>query len=109
MIFYQALSTTQTNRKHFSVRRYLIFICDGLNYSYFSVPCLWQLVAEYNRRLTEADIVEENIIQAQARAKAEEERALNVLKGDAGQDFHKMGLPPGGDSGNAVSPHYMCL
>ncbi|XP_031463677.1 deleted in lung and esophageal cancer protein 1 isoform X2 [Phasianus colchicus] len=55
---------------------------------------LQKLVAEYNRRLTEADIVEENIIQAQARAKAEEERALNVLKGDAGKDFHKMGLPP---------------
>uniref|UniRef100_A0A669QRK1 DLEC1 cilia and flagella associated protein n=1 Tax=Phasianus colchicus TaxID=9054 RepID=A0A669QRK1_PHACC len=55
---------------------------------------LQKVQAEYNRRLTEADIVEENIIQAQARAKAEEERALNVLKGDAGKDFHKMGLPP---------------
>jgi len=70
-------------------------------------PCLWQLVVEYNHRLTEADAVEENIIQAQVRAKAEEERALNVLKGDAGKDFHKMGLPPGEDSGNTISPHYV--
>uniref|UniRef100_A0A8B9SFV6 DLEC1 cilia and flagella associated protein n=1 Tax=Anas platyrhynchos TaxID=8839 RepID=A0A8B9SFV6_ANAPL len=55
---------------------------------------LQKLVAEYNCRLTEADRVEENIIQAQARARAEEERALNVLKVDAGEEFHKMGLPP---------------
>lgn len=52
--------------------------------------------------------MEENIIQAQDRAKAEEERALNVLKADAGEDFHKMGLPSGEDSGNTVSP-YTCL
>uniref|UniRef100_A0A8C0HLL6 DLEC1 cilia and flagella associated protein n=1 Tax=Buteo japonicus TaxID=224669 RepID=A0A8C0HLL6_9AVES len=55
---------------------------------------LQKLLAEYKCRLTEADIVEENIIQAQNRAKAEEERALNVLKADAGKDFDKMGLPP---------------
>ncbi|XP_071889969.1 deleted in lung and esophageal cancer protein 1 isoform X2 [Anas platyrhynchos] len=55
---------------------------------------LQKLVAEYNCRLTEADRVEENIIQAQARARAEEERAINVLKVDAGEEFHKMGLPP---------------
>uniref|UniRef100_A0A663EY65 DLEC1 cilia and flagella associated protein n=1 Tax=Aquila chrysaetos chrysaetos TaxID=223781 RepID=A0A663EY65_AQUCH len=55
---------------------------------------LQKLLAEYKCRLTEADIVEENIIQAQDRAKAEEERALNVLKADAGKDFNKMGLPP---------------
>nr|XP_013810630.1 PREDICTED: deleted in lung and esophageal cancer protein 1 [Apteryx mantelli mantelli] len=55
---------------------------------------LQKLLAEYNCRLTEADIVEENIIHAQERAIAEEERALNVLKADAGKDFHKIGLPP---------------
>ncbi|XP_062426838.1 deleted in lung and esophageal cancer protein 1 [Rhea pennata] len=55
---------------------------------------LQKLLAEYNCRLTEADIVEENIIHAQERAIAEEERALNVLKADAGEDFHKIGLPP---------------
>ncbi|XP_072184617.1 deleted in lung and esophageal cancer protein 1 [Excalfactoria chinensis] len=66
---------------------------DGAYHKAFTQE-LQKLVAEYNRQLTEADIVEENIIQAQARAKAEEERALNVLKGDAGKDFHKMGLPP---------------
>uniref|UniRef100_A0A8B9QQH9 DLEC1 cilia and flagella associated protein n=1 Tax=Apteryx owenii TaxID=8824 RepID=A0A8B9QQH9_APTOW len=55
---------------------------------------LQKLLAEYNCRLTEADIVEENIIHAQEQAIAEEERALNVLKADAGEDFHKIGLPP---------------
>ncbi|OXB72662.1 UNVERIFIED_CONTAM: hypothetical protein H355_007677 [Colinus virginianus] len=65
---------------------------DGAHHEAFTEE-LQKLVAEYNHRLTEADVVEKNIIQAQARAKAEEERALNVLKGDAGKDFHKMGLP----------------
>ncbi|KAK4827910.1 hypothetical protein QYF61_022333 [Mycteria americana] len=54
---------------------------------------LQKLLAEYKCRLTEADRVEVNIIQAQDQAKAEEERALNMLKADAGEDFHKMGLP----------------
>ncbi|XP_008500453.2 deleted in lung and esophageal cancer protein 1 [Calypte anna] len=54
---------------------------------------LQKLLAEYEARLTEADMVEENIIQAQDRAKAEEERALNILKADGGEDFHKIGLP----------------
>uniref|UniRef100_A0A8C3QGP1 DLEC1 cilia and flagella associated protein n=1 Tax=Cyanoderma ruficeps TaxID=181631 RepID=A0A8C3QGP1_9PASS len=43
---------------------------------------------------TEADKAEEEIIQAQAQAKAEEERVLNEMKIDAGEDFHKLGLPP---------------
>ncbi|KAM6281413.1 deleted in lung and esophageal cancer protein 1 [Porphyrio hochstetteri] len=55
---------------------------------------LQKLLNEYKCRLTEADLVEENIIHAQDRAKAEEERALNVLKADVGEYFHKMGLPP---------------
>ncbi|KAM8810458.1 deleted in lung and esophageal cancer protein 1 [Eudromia elegans] len=55
---------------------------------------LQKLLAEYNCRLTEADTVEENIIQAQERAIAEEERALKVLKAGAGENFHKTGLPP---------------
>ncbi|XP_010004306.1 PREDICTED: deleted in lung and esophageal cancer protein 1, partial [Chaetura pelagica] len=55
---------------------------------------LQKVLAEYEARLTEADRVEENIIEAQDRAKAEEERALNVLKADVGEDFHKIGLPP---------------
>ncbi|XP_009941410.2 deleted in lung and esophageal cancer protein 1 [Opisthocomus hoazin] len=55
---------------------------------------LQKLLAEYKHRLTEADVVEENIIQAQDRAKAEEERALNELKADVGEDFHKLELPP---------------
>ncbi|XP_040446900.1 deleted in lung and esophageal cancer protein 1 [Falco naumanni] len=55
---------------------------------------LQKLLEEYKCQLTEADIVEENIIQAQDRAKAEEQRALNMLKADVGKDFHKLGLPP---------------
>uniref|UniRef100_A0A8C6IWU7 DLEC1 cilia and flagella associated protein n=1 Tax=Melopsittacus undulatus TaxID=13146 RepID=A0A8C6IWU7_MELUD len=55
---------------------------------------LQKLLDEYNCRLREADRAEENIIQAQERAKAEEERVLNELKADVGEDFHKMGLPP---------------
>ncbi|XP_039920879.1 deleted in lung and esophageal cancer protein 1 isoform X2 [Hirundo rustica] len=55
---------------------------------------LEKLLAEYKSRLTEADKAEEEIIQAQARAKAEEERVLNEMKMDAGEDFHKLGLPP---------------
>ncbi|XP_071416735.1 deleted in lung and esophageal cancer protein 1 [Pithys albifrons albifrons] len=55
---------------------------------------LQKLLAEYESRLTEADRVEEKIIQAQIQAKAEDERNLNLLKADAGEDFHKMGLPP---------------
>ncbi|PKK32004.1 deleted in lung and esophageal cancer 1 [Columba livia] len=54
---------------------------------------LQKLLAEYKCRLTEADTVEEKIIWAQSRAKAEEQRALNMLKADVGEDFHKIGLP----------------
>uniref|UniRef100_A0A8D2PYW9 DLEC1 cilia and flagella associated protein n=1 Tax=Zosterops lateralis melanops TaxID=1220523 RepID=A0A8D2PYW9_ZOSLA len=42
----------------------------------------------------EADKAEEEIIRAQALAKAEEERVLNEMKIDGGEDFHKLGLPP---------------
>ncbi|XP_068031633.1 deleted in lung and esophageal cancer protein 1 isoform X2 [Anomalospiza imberbis] len=55
---------------------------------------LEKLLAECKSRLTEADKAEEEIIQAQARAKDEEERVLNQMKIDAGKDFHKLGLPP---------------
>lgn len=57
--------------------------------------------------MTEADKAEEEIIQAQAQAKAEEERVLNEMKIDAGEDFHKLGLPPGGDLN--VAPQYMLV
>ncbi|XP_053845951.1 LOW QUALITY PROTEIN: deleted in lung and esophageal cancer protein 1 [Vidua macroura] len=55
---------------------------------------LEKLLAECKSRLTEADKAEEEITQAQARAKDEEERVLNQMKIDAGKDFHKLGLPP---------------
>lgn len=69
----------------------------------------WQLLAEYKCRLTEADIVEEKIIWAQSRAKAEEERALSILKADVGEDFHKIGLPSGEDYGNTVSHQFILI
>ncbi|KYO47006.1 deleted in lung and esophageal cancer protein 1 isoform B [Alligator mississippiensis] len=55
---------------------------------------LQQLRAEYNCRLAEADMVEKHIIQARAQATAEEERTLNMLKADAGEDFQYLDLPP---------------
>ncbi|KAI1242552.1 Deleted in lung and esophageal cancer protein 1, partial [Lamprotornis superbus] len=55
---------------------------------------LEKLLAEYKSRLTEADKAEEEIIRAQAQAKAEEEKVLNQMKTVAGEDFHKLGLPP---------------
>ncbi|KAF4800195.1 Deleted in lung and esophageal cancer protein 1 [Turdus rufiventris] len=55
---------------------------------------LEKLLAEYKSRLAEADKAEEEIIRAQAQAKAEEEKALNEMKIVAGEDFEKLGLPP---------------
>ncbi|KAL2307147.1 hypothetical protein Nmel_000095 [Mimus melanotis] len=55
---------------------------------------LEKLLAEYKSRVAEADKVEEEIIRAQAQAKAEEERVLNQMKTVAGKYFHKLGLPP---------------
>lgn len=40
-------------------------------------------------------MVEKHIIQARAQATAEEERTLNMLKADAGEDFQYLDLPPG--------------
>uniref|UniRef100_A0A8C5TPS5 Deleted in lung and esophageal cancer protein 1 Ig-like domain-containing protein n=1 Tax=Malurus cyaneus samueli TaxID=2593467 RepID=A0A8C5TPS5_9PASS len=54
---------------------------------------------EYESRLTEADKAEEEIIQAQAQAKAEDERVLKQMKAKAGKHFDKMLLPPGEGSG----------
>ncbi|XP_005040593.1 PREDICTED: deleted in lung and esophageal cancer protein 1 [Ficedula albicollis] len=55
---------------------------------------LEKLLAEYKSRLAEADKAEEEIMKAQTRAKAEEEKVLNQMKIVAGEDFHKLGLPP---------------
>ncbi|XP_067386498.1 deleted in lung and esophageal cancer protein 1-like [Emydura macquarii macquarii] len=66
---------------------------DNLYHEKF-VDELQKIHTEYNHRLTEVDMVEKHIIQARARATAEEERALNMLKVDVGEDFHNVGLPP---------------
>uniref|UniRef100_A0A8C8SS49 Deleted in lung and esophageal cancer protein 1 Ig-like domain-containing protein n=1 Tax=Pelusios castaneus TaxID=367368 RepID=A0A8C8SS49_9SAUR len=66
---------------------------DNLYHEKF-VDELQKIHTEYNHRLTEVDMIEKHIIQARARATAEEERALNMLKVDVGENFHNIGLPP---------------
>ncbi|XP_072009945.1 deleted in lung and esophageal cancer protein 1 isoform X1 [Engystomops pustulosus] len=55
---------------------------------------LQQIRTEYDSRMAECDKVERHIIQARARATAEEERILNSLKNEAGDSFKSLGLPP---------------
>ncbi|KAM3927972.1 deleted in lung and esophageal cancer protein 1 [Leptodactylus fuscus] len=58
------------------------------------VEDLQQIRTEYDSRMAECDKVERHIIQARARATAEEERMLNCLKNEAGDSFQSLGLPP---------------
>lgn len=55
---------------------------------------LQKIRTEHDRLMAEADMVERHIIQARARATAEEERALNRLMEEAGEKFYSLGLPP---------------
>ncbi|XP_077347356.1 deleted in lung and esophageal cancer protein 1 [Lithobates pipiens] len=55
---------------------------------------LQQVRAEYDRRMEECNIVERHIIQARARAAAEEERMLHCLKSEAEDTYQTLGLPP---------------
>ncbi|XP_075683446.1 deleted in lung and esophageal cancer protein 1 isoform X2 [Rhinoderma darwinii] len=55
---------------------------------------LQQIRTEYDSRMAECDKVERHIIQARARATAEEERILNQLKNEVGDSFQSLGLPP---------------
>ncbi|XP_075444055.1 deleted in lung and esophageal cancer protein 1 isoform X2 [Ascaphus truei] len=55
---------------------------------------LQQIRTEHDRRMVEADMVERHIIQARARATAEEEKVLNCLKNEGGDTFQSLGLPP---------------
>ncbi|XP_068092036.1 deleted in lung and esophageal cancer protein 1 isoform X2 [Hyperolius riggenbachi] len=55
---------------------------------------LQQVRAEYDRRIAQCDMVERHIIQARARATAEEEHVLNRLKEEAGDAYQQLGLPP---------------
>ncbi|XP_018408981.1 PREDICTED: deleted in lung and esophageal cancer protein 1 [Nanorana parkeri] len=55
---------------------------------------LQQIRAEYDHRLAESDMVEHHIIQARARAMAEEERILNCMKNEAEDTHQNLGLPP---------------
>ncbi|KAL8164844.1 UNVERIFIED_CONTAM: hypothetical protein K2H54_010552, partial [Gekko kuhli] len=49
---------------------------------------------EYKERLREAEMLERHIIQARARATAEEERILNRYKADVPEEYQDIGLPP---------------
>ncbi|PIO13831.1 hypothetical protein AB205_0013460, partial [Aquarana catesbeiana] len=49
---------------------------------------------EYDRRMEECNMVERHIIQARARAAAEEERMLHCLKNEAEDTYQNLGLPP---------------
>ncbi|KAM4689079.1 deleted in lung and esophageal cancer protein 1 [Discoglossus pictus] len=66
----------------------------GDSYHQKFVEELQKIRSEYDRRMIEADMVERHIIQARARATAEEERVLNELKNEAGEKFQDLGLPP---------------
>uniref|UniRef100_A0ABM5GMR3 Deleted in lung and esophageal cancer protein 1 isoform X2 n=1 Tax=Pogona vitticeps TaxID=103695 RepID=A0ABM5GMR3_9SAUR len=55
---------------------------------------LQKVRAEYNARLAEADMLEKHIIQARARATAEEERMLNQYKAEVPEDYRHVALPP---------------
>lgn len=56
---------------------------------------LHQVHLEYKQRLTEAEMLERHIIQARARATAEEERVLNLCKVDIAEEYQEIELPPG--------------
>ncbi|XP_056375657.1 deleted in lung and esophageal cancer protein 1 isoform X2 [Hyla sarda] len=58
------------------------------------VEDLQQIRTEYESRMVECDKVERHIIQARARATAQEERMLNCLKNEAGDALQNLGLPP---------------
>nr|XP_056713113.1 deleted in lung and esophageal cancer protein 1 [Euleptes europaea] len=58
------------------------------------VEQLQKVHLEYKNRLTEAEMIERHIIQARARATAEEERVLNRYKVDVPEEYQDIGLPP---------------
>uniref|UniRef100_A0A8D0DPN9 DLEC1 cilia and flagella associated protein n=1 Tax=Salvator merianae TaxID=96440 RepID=A0A8D0DPN9_SALMN len=66
---------------------------DNLHHEQF-VEELSKVHEEYKKRLTEAEMLERHIIQARARAAAEEERILNVYKEEVPQGYHHIALPP---------------
>nr|XP_028605453.1 deleted in lung and esophageal cancer protein 1 isoform X1 [Podarcis muralis] len=49
---------------------------------------------EYNGRLTEADMLERHIIQARARAAAEEERIVNLCQMEVPENYSHIKMPP---------------
>ncbi|XP_053116258.1 deleted in lung and esophageal cancer protein 1 isoform X2 [Hemicordylus capensis] len=55
---------------------------------------LQKVHSEYNNRLKEAEMLERHIIQARARATAEEERVLNLYKAEVPEEYRQIALPP---------------
>ncbi|KAH0627637.1 hypothetical protein JD844_003651 [Phrynosoma platyrhinos] len=66
---------------------------DNIHHEEF-VKELQKVRNEYNDRLAEADMLERHIIQARARATAEEERILNQYKAQVPEDYRHVALPP---------------
>ncbi|KAJ6659300.1 hypothetical protein lerEdw1_019171 [Lerista edwardsae] len=58
------------------------------------VEDLQKVRSEYDNRLKEADMLERHIMQARARATAEEEKVLNLYRADLPENYRNLPLPP---------------
>lgn len=56
-----------------------------------------QVRLEYNRRMRDAEMLENHIIQARLNSSTKEERAL-AERPRAGETYHQLALPPGSSS-----------
>ncbi|KAM6977672.1 deleted in lung and esophageal cancer protein 1 [Aplochiton taeniatus] len=67
----------------------------GMNYHDKYVEELQQVHSEYSRRIREADMLENHIIQARLQATATESEAYANVVEEVGEAYHQLGLPPG--------------
>lgn len=58
-----------------------------------------QVNLEYSRRIEDADMLEEHIIQARLKASVTEEHVQSQLMVDVAESYHQLGLPPGNCTG----------
>ncbi|XP_060755864.1 deleted in lung and esophageal cancer protein 1 [Neoarius graeffei] len=58
------------------------------------VEALQQVNLEYSRRIEDADMLEEHIIQARLKASVTEEHVQSQLMVDVAESYHQLGLPP---------------
>ncbi|KAG5851028.1 hypothetical protein ANANG_G00088660 [Anguilla anguilla] len=66
----------------------------GNSYQDTYVEELQQARLEYNRRISEADMLEKHILQARLQATAKEELVHNKIVEEVGEVYHQLGLPP---------------